>query len=102
MSTRQVEEEEMATSWLEKLEKAKAEALARNAEPWRLPLERLRGKVGDDGVERISTQTIFDVLEATEQPRSRRLQASGEANAGAWLEPDQSERDKPTRTARAN
>jgi hypothetical protein len=69
MSTRQVEEEEMATSWLEKLEKAKAEALARNAEPWRLPLERLRGKVGDDGVERISTQTIFDVLEVPQSNR---------------------------------
>jgi hypothetical protein len=35
------------------------EALARNAEPWRLPLERLRGKVADDGIERISTQAIF-------------------------------------------
>jgi hypothetical protein len=32
-------------------------------DPWRLRLERLRGKVGDDGIERISTKTLFDHLE---------------------------------------
>jgi hypothetical protein len=37
-------------------------AAARNADPWRLLLERLRGKVGDDNVERIGTQAIFDIL----------------------------------------
>jgi hypothetical protein len=32
-------------------------------DPWRLRLEGLRGKRWDDGIERISTQTVFDVLE---------------------------------------
>jgi hypothetical protein len=56
-------------SWIEMLEKRKAEAIARRADPWRLRLERLRGKVGDDGVERISTQVVFDLLEAPQQSR---------------------------------
>jgi AefR-like transcriptional repressor, C-terminal domain len=36
---------------IEELQEAKAEARADNAEPWRLRLERLRGKVGNDGAE---------------------------------------------------
>jgi hypothetical protein len=36
---------------------------------WLLPLGRLRGQIGDDGVERLSTQTILDVLEV---PQCRR------------------------------
>src|SRR6516225_5241661 len=38
-------------------------------DPWRLPLERLHGKIGDDGVERIATQVIFDVLEVPQRAR---------------------------------
>jgi hypothetical protein len=64
-------------SWIGMLEQHKAQALARRADPWRLPLERLRGKVGDDGVERISTQAVFDMLEVPQGSReagaSRRL-----------------------------
>lgn len=56
-------------SWLGKLEKAKAEMAARNADPWHLRLERVRGKTWDDGVERISTQTIFDMLEVPQRLR---------------------------------
>jgi hypothetical protein len=41
--------------------------------PWRLRLERLRGQVGDDGIERVTTQTVFDVLEVPQ--RSRRTGA---------------------------
>jgi hypothetical protein len=44
-------------SWLEKLHEAQAELAARNADPWRLCLERLRGKIGDDGIERITTRS---------------------------------------------
>jgi hypothetical protein len=29
-------------------------------DPWRLRLEGLKGKKWDDGIERISTQTVFD------------------------------------------
>jgi len=56
-------------SWVEMLQHRKAEAVARRADPWRLQLERLRGKVGDDGVERISTQAVFDVLEVPQASR---------------------------------
>jgi hypothetical protein len=56
-------------SWIEMLQQARTEAQARIAEPWRLPLERLRGKVDDDGVERISTQAVFDILEVPQRNR---------------------------------
>jgi hypothetical protein len=56
-------------SWVDQLKQARTEVLARNAEPWHLPLERLRGKVGDDGIERISTQTVFDILEIPQRNR---------------------------------
>jgi hypothetical protein len=42
---------------------------ARSADPWRLRLEGLRGKVGDDGVERISTQTVLDLLDVSQRSR---------------------------------
>jgi len=64
-------------AWLEELRQKQAELAARNAEPWRLPLERLHGKIGDDGIERISTQALFDRLEVPQRSRgagaSRRL-----------------------------
>jgi hypothetical protein len=64
-------------SFVEMLRQQKAEALARSADPWRLPLERLRGKIGEDGIERISTQAVFNLLEVSQGSRgsgaSRRL-----------------------------
>ena len=33
-------------------------AAAECFDPWKLPLERVRGKIGDDGIERISTQAV--------------------------------------------
>jgi len=56
-------------SWLTRMREAQAEMAARNADPWRLRLERLRGKIGDDNVERIGTQAIFDVLEVPQRNR---------------------------------
>jgi hypothetical protein len=63
-------------SWVTRLEEYRQRALrakeaenARNSDPWRLPLGRLRGKIGDDGVERISTQAVFDVLEVPQRNR---------------------------------
>ena len=50
-------------SFLTKLHEAEAEMATGNVDPWRLPLERLRGKAGDDGIERVTTQTLFDILE---------------------------------------
>jgi hypothetical protein len=60
-------QEETVMSWVGKMY---AEMAARNADPWRLRLERLRGKIGDDGVERITTQIVFDILEIPQQNRS--------------------------------
>ena len=56
-------------SWLEKFHERRAELAARNADPWRLPLERLHGKIGDDGIERVTTQIVFDILEAPQPNR---------------------------------
>ena len=58
------------TSWLTKMEEAAAKiASISSADPWLLRLERLRGKIGDDGIERVSTQTVFDVLEVPQRSR---------------------------------
>ena len=65
--------------WVELLRRTKAEGLARSADPWRLRLERVRGKTDYNGVERISTQDLFDILEVPQRARSagacRRLAA---------------------------
>ena len=55
-------------SWLGKLRDAKAQ-IAAPVDPWALRLERVRGQVGDDGIERISTQTLFDHLEVFQRSR---------------------------------
>jgi hypothetical protein len=62
--------QEETLSWLDKMKQAHAEMAARNADPWRLRLERLNGKIGDDGIERIPTQTVFDILEIPQRNRS--------------------------------
>lgn len=57
-------------SFLSKLKYAQAEITARNAEhPWKLRLRRVEGKVDYDGFERVSTQTLLDLLEV---PQNRR------------------------------
>ncbi len=66
------------TSWIERLNAAKAEAPA-TVDPWRPPLERLRGRIDSDGVERIATQIVFDTLNVSQRGRGagacRRLAA---------------------------
>ena len=57
-------------SWLSKLEKAQTEVAARNGDPWRLPLERVRGKIDYDGLERVSSQTLLDILEVPQRRRT--------------------------------
>lgn len=56
--------------WVERLRRARSHALARSADPWLLRLERVRGEVGCDGIERISTQAIFDHLEVPQRSRN--------------------------------
>ena len=53
-----------------KEESAKA-AAAESADPWRLRLERVRGKTDFfDGLERISSQTLLDLLEVPQRSRT--------------------------------
>jgi hypothetical protein len=56
--------------WVEQLRRAKYQVLAEAADPWRLRLERARGKTAYDGVERISTQDLFDLLEVPQRART--------------------------------
>jgi hypothetical protein len=55
-------------SFLAKLKQAEAE-LAAPVDPWALRLERVRGKIGDDGIERITTQAVFDIFEVPQRGR---------------------------------
>lgn len=57
-------------SFLAKLNAAEAENAAHDADPWRLRLERVRGKVEFDGLERVSTQTLLDALGVPQRSRT--------------------------------
>jgi hypothetical protein len=48
---------------------AQAKMTARDIDPWLLPLGRVRGKIDYDGIERVTTQMLLDVLEV---PQCRR------------------------------
>jgi hypothetical protein len=54
------------------LEKLREESLAVNGpgDPWLAPLHRVRGKVEFDGIERVSSQTLLDVLEVPQRSRT--------------------------------
>jgi hypothetical protein len=56
-------------SFVERMRAAQVEA-AQPVDPWRLRLERVRGTTGFDGLERISTQTLMDILEVPQRRRS--------------------------------
>jgi tripartite-type tricarboxylate transporter receptor subunit TctC len=56
-------------SFLELLKQKKIETLARDADPWLIPLERLRGQIGHDGLEKIQTQRVLDLLEVPQSSR---------------------------------
>ena len=54
-------------------EEAAKAAAAEAADPWRLTLERVRGKVDFyDGLERIRSQTLLDLLEVPQRNRTAR------------------------------
>jgi hypothetical protein len=57
-------------SFLEKLKAAKAEVAAVAADPWLAPLQRVRGKLGYDGLERVSSQTLLDILGVPQRSRT--------------------------------
>jgi hypothetical protein len=49
---------------------ARCAEAAQPVDPWRLRLERVRGTTGFDGLERISTQTLMDILGVEQRERS--------------------------------
>ena len=52
-------------------EEAAKAAAAETADPWRLPLERVRGKIDFfDRLERVSSQTLLDLLEVPQRRRT--------------------------------
>jgi hypothetical protein len=57
-------------SLLQKLKAAKAELDAPPGDPWLAPLQRVRGKVEFDGLERVSSQTLLDILEVPQRSRT--------------------------------
>jgi len=56
-------------SILEKL-RAAVSAVETPADPWLAPLQRIRGKVEFDGQERVSSQTLLDMLEVPQRSRT--------------------------------
>jgi hypothetical protein len=56
-------------TWIGRLEAARVEAGAQSGDPWRQRLEHVRGKLGDDSIERVTTQALFDILEAPQRSR---------------------------------
>jgi hypothetical protein len=56
-------------AWLTRLQEAQA-ATQKAGDPWLLPLGRVLGKADYDGMERVSTQTLLDLLEVAQRNRS--------------------------------
>ena len=61
-----------ALSFRERMrEEAAKAAVAESSDPWRLTLVRVRGKIDFfDGLERISSQTLLDLLEVPQRQRT--------------------------------
>jgi uncharacterized membrane protein YccC len=57
-------------SFVASLKRTRDKSLALRADPWQLRLQRARGKLGDDGIERVSTQSLFDMLEVRQGNRT--------------------------------
>jgi hypothetical protein len=56
-------------SWQAEIEANRQQADAQRADPWQLPLQRLRGKLGADNVERLGTQAVLDFLDVPQRSR---------------------------------
>ena len=56
-------------SFLARLHEEKAKIAAGRGDPWLLRLKRVQGQVDYDGLERVSTQKLLDILEV---PQTRR------------------------------
>ncbi len=59
----------MMSSFLETVRQITTRMVTEPVDPWRLRLERVRGKVDYDGLERVSSQTLLDLLEVPQRNR---------------------------------
>lgn len=69
-------------SWLERLDTELNTAIrerAQNSDPWRMQLQQLRGEIGIDRIERVTTACVFDVLKVP--VGSRRTRAARRVGA---------------------
>ena len=57
-------------SFIASLKLAQEQVRKTTKDPWQLRLEGIHGKKWDDDIERISTQTIFDILEVPHRSRT--------------------------------
>ncbi len=57
-------------SFISRLQQKRNQLRAQQADPWYVRLEGARGKLDDEGVERISTQTLFEILELPQRSRN--------------------------------
>jgi hypothetical protein len=72
-------------SFVERLQRAAEEVCKEPGDPWLPRLEKLKGRIGHDGVERISTHDIFDILEVPMQHRARQtVRLSGLMRGIGW------------------
>jgi hypothetical protein len=57
-------------TWLTKIHEAQAAMAAESVvDPWTAPLERVQGKIDYDGLERVTTQSLLDMLEVPQRSR---------------------------------
>jgi hypothetical protein len=56
-------------SFVAQVREAEAKVAAPAGDPWLLPLGRLRGKMDFDGLERVTSQKILDLLEIPQRSR---------------------------------
>jgi hypothetical protein len=69
--TRTEQAKGIKVSLLAKLKNANAAIAAeQSADPWLAPLHRIRGKIEFDGMERVSSQSLLDVLEMPQRSRT--------------------------------
>jgi hypothetical protein len=62
----------LTVTWADKLQAAtegQAERAIADADAWSLRLSRVRGKIDYDGLERVSSQTLLDLLEVPQRQR---------------------------------
>jgi hypothetical protein len=58
-------------SFIEEFRKTKENSASeRSYDPWQAPLGRVRGKIDYDGFERITSQTLMDLLEVPQRNRT--------------------------------